>query len=109
MDVLKDKSYAHYDYTCRYSGIPYYYHTIDQKYVYGIGSNLKKDTQYVTHQVAFDDTLDSLALKYYGNPTLWWVIAYFNNIQDSLENLYDIRNTVRIPTISNIEFGADRK
>jgi hypothetical protein len=26
------------------------------------------------------DYLDSLAYKYYGDPTLWWVIALVNNI-----------------------------
>lgn len=26
--------------------------------------------------------LDRIALKYYGDPTLWWIIADFNNIRD---------------------------
>ena len=26
------------------------------------------------------DYLDSLAFKYYGDPTLWWVIALVNNV-----------------------------
>jgi nucleoid-associated protein YgaU len=26
------------------------------------------------------DYLDSLAFKYYGDPTLWWIIALANNI-----------------------------
>ena len=26
------------------------------------------------------DYLDSLAYKYYGDPTLWWVIALVNNL-----------------------------
>ena len=27
-----------------------------------------------------DDYLDALALKYYGDPTLWWIIAMVNNL-----------------------------
>jgi len=29
------------------------------------------------------DYLDSLAFKYYGDPTLWWVIALVNNVGKS--------------------------
>lgn len=31
------------------------------------------------------DFLDSMALKYYKDPTLWWVIAQANNIKRSLK------------------------
>jgi hypothetical protein len=46
-----------------------------------------------------------LALKYYNNPTFWWVIAYFNDIQDPFKPLKDKRDTIKIPSISSIEFG----
>ena len=108
MDILTNKRYEQYDYICRYTGVPYYYNTVDKKEIYGIGSNMKKTTPYITHVVQETDTLDSLALHYYANPTFWWVIAYFNNIQDALEPLPKIRTTVRSPTITAIEFGADR-
>jgi len=108
MDVLTNKRYESYDYICRYAGVPYYYNAVDKRDVYGIGSNLKKSTPYVTHIVQDDDTLDSLALQYYGNPTLWWAIAYFNDIQDALIPITQLTETIRIPTITAIEFGADR-
>jgi nucleoid-associated protein YgaU len=88
--------------------VPYYYHTIDQKDIYGLGSNVIKNDSWVAHEVKPEDTLDSLALHYYNNPTYWWVIAYFNNIQDAfikLDKRYDI---LKIPQITSLEFGDQR-
>ena len=108
MDVLKDKQYETYSYTSRYKTVPFYYHTVDDKYIYGIGSNINKDITYVAHKVTSTDTLDSLALKYYGNPTLYWVIALFNDIQDCFIKLSDIYEIIKIPNISSISFGKER-
>lgn len=69
MDILSNKSYKDFDYTCRYSSIPYYYNTEDQKYIYGIGTQLKTNISYVAYKPLSTDSLDSLSLKYYGNPT----------------------------------------
>lgn len=71
MDKLRDKSFGKFSYISRYTTTPYYYHTEDEKYIYGIGSNLNKKTTYVLHKVKPSDTLDSLALEYYNNPTLY--------------------------------------
>ena len=106
MDTLKNKIYASYDYLSRYTNVPYYYDSLSDREVYGIGTNMKTDTEYVTHKVRSNDTLHSLALKYYNNPTFWWVIAYFNNIQDSFKPLRDKYQTLKIPNISSIEFGG---
>ena len=46
MDILTNKRYEQYDYICRYTGVPYYYNTVDKKEIYGIGSNMKKTTPY---------------------------------------------------------------
>jgi len=108
MDILKDKQYATYDYTCRYTGVPYYYNTIDDREIYGLGSNLYKDTSWVAHKIKETDTLDSLALAYYNNPTFWWIIAYFNDIQDPFIKLVDKFTIIKIPSISSIEFGKER-
>lgn len=108
MDVLKNKQYETYDYPCRYRTVPFYYHTVDQRYVYGIGSNMQKDLPYVLCKVTSTDTLDSLALKYYGNPTYFWVIAYFNDIQDCFEDLLPKHATLRIPNLTSVVFGAGR-
>ena len=105
MDTLRNKTYASFDYISRYTTTPCYYDTLCDREVYGIGTNLKTDTDFVTHVVASNDTLNSLALKYYNNPTFWWVIAYFNNIQDSFKPLRLKYKTLKIPSIASIEFG----
>ncbi len=108
MDSLKNKKYASFDYISRYASTPYYYHTVDKKEVFGIGKNMQKNVPWVAHKVVSTDTLDKLALTYYNNPTYWWVIAYFNNIQDAFINLKDSFEVLKIPAISSISFGDMR-
>ena len=103
MDVLTNKTYKSYEKLSRYSSFPYYYHTLDNKYVYGITSYLSDETTYKAHVVKSGDNLDTLALHYYNNPTLYWVIASFNRLQDCFETL-KVGSTIKIPTLSNIEF-----
>jgi hypothetical protein len=105
MDTLKNKMYAKYEYLSRYTNLPYYYDTLSGRNIYGIGTNLKTTTEFVTHKVRSNDTLNSLSLKYYNNPTYWWVIAYFNNVQDAFKPLTDKYETLKIPNITGIEFG----
>ena len=105
MDTLKNKNYESFDYLSRYNGIPYYFDTIQGREIYGIGTNMKNNTEFVTHVDKNGDTLHSLALKYYNNPTFWWVIAYFNDIQDAFINLKDHFDTLKIPSINGISFG----
>lgn len=54
------------------------------------------------------DTLDSLALNYYNNPTYWWAIAYFNDIQDAFIKLSDRFEIIKIPAINGLIFGELR-
>lgn len=109
MDTLTNKRYQQYDYTSRYTDVPYYYDTINGRDVYGIGSNLDKSSSWAGHQVKTEDTLDTLALKYYNNATFWWIIAFFNDIQDPFTHLSDKFEVIKIPSISSIEFGNERK
>ena len=105
MDTLRSKNYKSYDYLCRYAQVPYYFDTVKQREIYGIGSNLQKNTPYVSHKVTSGDTLHKLALHYYNNPTYWWIIAYFNDIQDAFIPLKDQFTIIQIPSISGISFG----
>lgn len=105
MDTLKNKTYTSYDYISRYSSTPSYYDTLADREVSGLGSNMKKVTSVYTHKVKQTDTLDSLALRYYNNPTLWWIIAYYNDIQDAFVNLIEHYSVLQIPNLSSIEFG----
>ena len=102
MNVLKDKSSRTYLYTSRYATLPYYYNTLDKKYVYGISKNLNTNTDYVLHNLVDSDSLDSLALKYYGRPDLFWVIADFNNLNDPYIRLVDKMSSIKIPALSGI-------
>lgn len=104
MDVLINKDYKDYQRVSRYGVFPYYYNRLDGKYVYGTTAHLKTtDTSFVSHKVDIGDTLDTLALYYYNNPTYYWVIADFNRIQDPYEKL-EIGSVLKIPTFSNIEY-----
>lgn len=67
-DTLKNKNYKKYNTISRYASFPYYYHEEDDKYIYGITSQMSKDISYVSHKIRQSDTLDSLSLTYYGRP-----------------------------------------
>ena len=108
MDTLRNKRFESATYICRYTTVPYYYDTLGERDVYGIGTNMKKNSAFVSHKVKAGDTLDSLALKYYNNPTYWWVIAYFNDIEDAFRPLIDQFEVIQIPSIASIEFGEER-
>ena len=103
-DVLKDKNYKQYENISRYASFPYYYHTEDNKYIYGITSQIDKSISFVSHKVEQKDTLDNLSLTYYGRPDYYWMIADFNNIQDPYEILYGNYKSLKIPTFTSIQY-----
>lgn len=104
MEKLINKQSTTFDYTSRYAGVPFYFDTKAEKEIYGIGRQIKFNTPYLLHAVKAGDTLDSLALTYYNNPTYWWVIAYFNKINDPFVDIVRTYRTLKVPTISNIVF-----
>lgn len=103
MDILQDKAYKEYNYISRYAPFPYYYNRLDDKYIYGITGHIRKDISFVLHIAKYRDTFDSLALKYYGNPTYYWAICDFNDIQDPFSSI-EIGQEIKIPTLSSITF-----
>lgn len=103
-NTILHKQYKEYNRVSRYSVFPYYYIKEDNKYAYGITSHLKHDkVSYKGHKVVLGDTLDTLALYYYNNPTYFWIIADFNNIRDPYEEL-EVGKILKIPTFSKVEF-----
>lgn len=104
MDILTSKAYKSYNYTSRYASYPYYYNTVDKKYMYGITGQLSAATDYTLHTITDTDTVDSLALKYYGRPDLYWIICDFNRIQDPYIKLSDVYNFIYIPSMSGIKY-----
>ena len=103
MEILVDKSYKKYVKLSRYQSFPYYYNTIDDKYVQGKTAWLDDTTPYTEYSCDTDDTLDSLSQYFYGSPTYWWVIADFNRIVDPLIELYP-GDILKIPNFSQIVF-----
>lgn len=106
MDRAKNKSYKQYDYISRYTSFPYYYQELDGKYFYGITGHINKNINYNVHNIKDYDTLDLLALTYYGRPDFYWIIADFNNIKDPFINLYENFDTIKIPTLTQIYYGG---
>lgn len=104
--VLIDKSFRNYEYTSRYSKFPVYYNTVDNKYVYGTTGQLKinNEIKCFEYSVKPEDSLDSISLKYYGRPDLFWIIADYNRISDCLEPLLDKHPKLIIPSMIDIEY-----
>lgn len=100
--VTKDIERKKYSYISRYSNINTVYNTIDKKRYYETSKSLSKDlTSYLLHTVNQNDTLDTIALQYYNNPTLWWIIADINDMQDSL---IISKSELIIPDLNQIKF-----
>lgn len=107
MDILKNKAAESKDYISRYSNFPFYYHSLDNKYIQGLSRHLKTDISYVVIDVKQDTTLNFLANKYYGRPDYWWVIADFNRIQDPFLPLYPKFSKIKVPGIASIEYHEE--
>ena len=105
MSILKNKTYNNYQKLSRYSAFPIYYHSIDNKYVYGITSWLSDETPFISYKVQKGDTLDLLSLVYYSSAAYYWVIADFNKILDPYEELKE-DTILKIPVLSNIKYEA---
>jgi nucleoid-associated protein YgaU len=108
MEKLTNKRYNNFEYASRYTHVPYFYDPEAQSDIYGIGAQMSDKTAFVSHTVKPEDTLDSLALTYYNNPTYWWVIAYFNRITDPFVQLSLKFSIIKIPSISSIVFKNER-
>lgn len=103
MDVLKNKRKKEYANISRYSSFPIYYHTVDDKWVTGTTTYLNNTTPYQLHRVKEREDYDVLALYYYHNPVLYWVICSFNRIQDPFEPP-KVGTVLKIPTLSSISY-----
>jgi hypothetical protein len=104
MDVLTNKKYKRYDSISRYTTFPIYYNTLDDKYVYGTTSYLIKNIPYSRYRVNRNDTWDSIALEFYGNPVLYWALCDFNNVQDPFIEP-EPGTYINIPVISTLRFN----
>ena len=102
---LSDKSFKEYSYTSRYSPFPYYYNKEDEKYIYGLTAYLDDSTPYVIHTVVSGETIDSIALNYYNNPTYYWIICSFNRISDPFKELKE-GSKLKIPSMNSLTYDV---
>ena len=105
MNVLKNEKYLQYERISRYSQFPYYYNTLDNKYICSTTAYLDDSTTYNFYTVKDGDTYDSIALEMYGNPTYYWLICSFNRIQNPFD-LPERGSQIKIPVLTDIEFEA---
>jgi len=56
----------------------------------------------IVHVVASSDRIDLLAQSYYGDPVLWWVIAWANDL-DVIPTDLKVNSEIRIPSLSFID------
>ena len=103
MEALTNKQFKSYNYISRYSPFASYYHTLDNKYITATDNWIKDTSLYEVYSVQKGDTYDSLALRFYNNPTYYWLICAFNRILDPYE-IPIPGSKLKIPSISNIEF-----
>lgn len=106
MDVLKDKQYKDYNYLSRYESFPYYFHSIDRKYIYGTTAQLDQNLSYSIYKVKRGDSWDSIALEMYNNPTFFWVLCDFNKVQDPY-SIPEEGSQIKVPVLSEISFMED--
>lgn len=101
-NVLTNRTVSSYDFSSRYNTVPYYYNTVDKKYVRGLAKKVSQGFEYSIHRVKETDNLDKLAFHYYGRPDLYWIIADANGILDPFISLYNNYNFLYIPAYKDI-------
>lgn len=110
MDVLRNKSTKTSKYFSRYNGRNSYMNTLDVLSKDSLSGNvsykehletgkwLSHNNDYTTYVTKDGDTYDSLALKFYNNPTYYWIICDFNRIIDCMKPLKP-NTTLYIPSL----------
>ena len=104
MEILTNKTAKSTSSYSRYNGFYYYYNERDDKNQMSTSAWLDENNTSNAHTVEKGDTWDSIALKYYGNPTYYWVICDFNRVIDPFEGPKE-GTVVNVPTLGkNVRF-----
>lgn len=104
-DVLTNRQSPDYPKLSRYNNFYTFYHTADNKTVYGKTAWLSQSTPYTVHTVDSGEDLPKLALMYYNDSMKYWVIADFNRICNPFDIL-PMGKQIKIPALGSIEFSA---
>lgn len=98
------KNFKKYTHISRYESFPYFYDSKNERYYYGITSNLvTENVGYVVYKVKAGDSFDSIALDNYGSPLFYWVICDFNKIGDAFSTP-TIGTQLKLPSLNSIKF-----
>ena len=100
MNILTNESTKTSNYFSRYNGIAQYYNKHDKKYQLALKSWLRKNFTSVPYVVQDNDTFDYIALKFYNNPTYYWIICDANKIIDPMKEPKK-GDTLLIPSLDN--------
>lgn len=84
MNILTNKTTKTSQYFSRYNGVASYYNRLDGKYQLALKTWLKQNFDYTKYTVKEGDTFDYIALKFYNNPTYYWIICDANRIIDPM-------------------------
>ena len=104
MDILTNKSVKTSKYYSRYNGINTYYNTLDGKYQLALKAWLKEGFNFTKYVVKDGETYDYIALKFYNNPTYYWLICDANRIIDPMKEPKP-GDILLIPSLgSNLQF-----
>jgi hypothetical protein len=90
-----------YNHICRYKNTQTLFDELFSEYYHRFGQpfNVQQTSrdEYVKIDNTTENRLDIIALKYYNNPTMWWIIAAANNILDVFE--VPVGTVLRIPPL----------
>ena len=100
MNILTNKTAKTGDYFSRYNGFYYYYNKLDNKYQLSTKAWLDDVDSHEKYIVQEGDTYDLIALKFYNNPTYYWIICDYNHIVDPFRKL-EVGTVLYIPTLGN--------
>lgn len=98
-----EKYFKTYDYISRYESFPYFYDKINNRYFYGLSSNIREDLPYILYKVKPGDSYDSIAYDHYGNALFYWVICDFNRIADALSTP-EVNTELKLPALNSVVF-----
>ena len=98
-----------YPHISRYRNTPRLFDDLFSMYYHRFGQSYDIQNSYSDkfHKVDLrtENRLDLIALQYYNNPMLWWIIAGANNIIDAFE--VPIGTVLRIPALQSVyEIGG---
>ena len=73
-----------------------YFEQYATKSLPAITNELVRNVPTNSHTWEFADTYQKIASRFYGDPEMWWVIAWFN--QKPAEFMLNVGDTILIPT-----------